>query len=477
MSLETMTKISTVTVGAGGSASISFSNIPQGYTDLVLKLSTRTTASGWTTTGLVLTLNGSSASVYSRRTLYNTSAGSAGSDSTSSTTSFIGGIVSCGASATSNTFGTANIYIPNYSDFNNKNISVESVSENNGTDTAQTYTFGLFANSSPITSLTLIDANGGSFVQHSMATLYGVKDTIKTAGNSIKATGGNIVFDGTYVYHVFNSTGAFTPSQPVVADALVVAGGGGGGYSASGGGGGAGGLVWSPSKSLSPSSYTVTVGAGGAGSVSRDAQATSGVTSYFSGVGIDTITANGGGGSGSGNSSGVNGGSGGGGGGARDVNTSGGSATTGSGGTAYGNAGGGGNGTGPGVYGGGGGGGAGAAGVSARANTSFAGAGGVGLTYTTIPSLDSIGLATGAGQLVDGHYYFAGGGGGGADGGNQSTAGAGGYGGGGTGTATDTPAQAGMANTGGGAGGGGRSSVGSTSVAGGSGIVIIRYKG
>jgi hypothetical protein len=459
-----MTKLSTVSVGAGGSASISFSNIPQGYTDLVLKLSTRTTASGWTTTGLTLTFNGSSASVYSRRSLYNTSAGSAGSNSTSSTTSFVGGIVSCGASSTSNTFGTASIYIPNYSDFNYKNISVESVSENNGTDTAQTYTFGLFADPSPITSLTLTDANGGSFVQHSIATLYGVKDTIKTAGNSIKATGGNIAFDGTYVYHVFSTTGTFTPTQSLIADYLVVAGGGGGGGSIGGGylgggGGGAGGYrtsIGESALSLSATAYTVTVGGGGAGGTAN--RGSQGNNSVF-----DSITSTGGGYGGAQDATPIGGNGGSGGGGSTYIGTvAGGTGVSGqgfAGGTSTAQA--------------GGGGGAGAAGTNGVNSPPTYGVGGVGST-----SYSTWGLATGFGQNVSGTVYFAGGGGGG----KYFDAGAGpagGLGGGGTGGAKETSSTGtGTANTGGGGGGAGGSAGSNLSgAAGGSGIVIIRYKG
>ena len=43
MSIETMTKLATVTVGSGGSSTITFSNIPQNYTDLVVKASLRGT--------------------------------------------------------------------------------------------------------------------------------------------------------------------------------------------------------------------------------------------------------------------------------------------------------------------------------------------------------------------------------------------------------------------------------------------------
>ena len=59
MSLETMTKIAIVTVGAGGVASATFNNIPQSYTDLVILLSVRTTASE-EVSSLNISLNGSS---------------------------------------------------------------------------------------------------------------------------------------------------------------------------------------------------------------------------------------------------------------------------------------------------------------------------------------------------------------------------------------------------------------------------------
>ena len=40
---DTFSKITTVTVGSGGAANITFSSIPQVYTDLCIKISARTT--------------------------------------------------------------------------------------------------------------------------------------------------------------------------------------------------------------------------------------------------------------------------------------------------------------------------------------------------------------------------------------------------------------------------------------------------
>jgi hypothetical protein len=37
--MATMTALSTVTVGAGGAATIDFTSIPQTYTDLIVKIS------------------------------------------------------------------------------------------------------------------------------------------------------------------------------------------------------------------------------------------------------------------------------------------------------------------------------------------------------------------------------------------------------------------------------------------------------
>jgi hypothetical protein len=458
MSLETMTKLSTVTVGAGGSASISFSNIPQGYTDLKLAISIRSSTNA--NPSFYLVVNGNSDNVYSIRRLLGTGAAAL---STSLSTTFFrldGG--ANGTGETASTFSSIDICASNYSGNAFKTFSFESVVESNATLVNSYLASGLWSNPSPITSLTVVI--DGTIAQNSTATLYGIKNARQTAGNSIKATGGNISFDGTYVYHVFPTTGTFTPSQSLIADYLVVAGGGGGGAYI-GAGGGAGGLrstldatggggAVESKLSLSPTSYSVTVGAGGAaGAYSGLVAPGSGSDSSFS-----TITSTGGGRGGHvySTAAGGTGGSGGGGAGGGDVTTAGGSGTTGQG---YA----GGTKSGPNDAGAGGGG-AGAVGAS-RTNASD-GQGGVGVY------LPSFSLTTGAG--VSG--YFAGGGGSGFanSGGVFTSGGLGGGGNGGRNTGS-VAATAGTANTGGGGGGTGLSN--GDGGAGGSGIVIIRYKG
>jgi len=59
MSLETMTKIGTYTVGAGTDSSVSFTNIPQTYTDLIVKVSGHLTGTGFGAATIKLIFNSS----------------------------------------------------------------------------------------------------------------------------------------------------------------------------------------------------------------------------------------------------------------------------------------------------------------------------------------------------------------------------------------------------------------------------------
>jgi hypothetical protein len=266
-----------------------------------------------------------------------------------------------------------------------------------------------------------------------------------------EATGGTVTYSGDYAIHTFTASGTLSVvNVGVVAptiDYLVIAGGGG----ATRGGGGAGGYraSWNSESSgggassetgITPTvtDYTVTIGAGGAGASGGAATGSSGANSVFGSI---TSTSGGAGGN---SANGLAGGSGGGGG----VNgTSGGAGTTNQGFA-------GGNGTlvgGVGIAAGGGGG----ASAVGAAGTSAAGNGGAGLAST----------------ITGSSVTRAGGGGGGTDSGSIS-AGSGGSGGGGAGGALATP-TAGTVNTG---SGGGGTDTGRTGGAGGSGVVIIRYK-
>jgi hypothetical protein len=456
MATNTYVALDKVTVGTA-TPSVTFSSISGLYTDLFVEMNIQGVAgSGSGANTVFLTFNGDTTSgLYSRTILLADSGGAQSSRTTGQNRINLGNAFE--SASASNTFGTHLLNIQNYSNSTTFKTVLNRYSSNADRVGA---VVGLWRNTNAITSLTItVDSSTGNIAAGSTFLLYG----IAAEGIAAKATGGAIYADSTYWYHVFGSSGTFTPSQSLSADVLVVAGGGGGGCD-DGGAGGAGGLCFQSSRSLTATGYTVTIGAGGTGSNVTSISGTTGSNSVF-----DTITANGGGGGGTGlgdNGSKVakDGGSGGGqayGGGAVGATNQG----TSGGATGYGNNGG--TSTSSSAYGTGGGGGAG--GVGANGTTTVGGAGGVGLTAATIPALNVIGAATGTGQLVSGNYYYAGGGGGSIAGTNAP--GAGGSGGGGRGSNTSVlSAIAGTTNTGGGGGGG--VNVGA---AGGSGIVIVRY--
>jgi hypothetical protein len=164
----TYVQIASVTVGAGGAADITFSSIPQTYSDLVIKLSTRSNGGGSAWSDIVIKPNNSTTGI-TTRVLY-------GTGSAAGSASFTTGIpaVGEGATGTASTFGNAEIYIPNYASANNKSFSTDSVSENNATSSLAQLGAMLWSNTTAITSLVFTDFNGGNFQQYSTATLYGI---------------------------------------------------------------------------------------------------------------------------------------------------------------------------------------------------------------------------------------------------------------------------------------------------------------
>ena len=437
-----------ITVGANGTPSVTFNNIPQtGYTDLKVVMSARSTrnANG---DDINILFNGSSAN-FTQKRIFGTGTTTL---STGGSTNQIG--IINGDGDTANTFSNGEVYIPNYTSSNYKSFSADIVNENNGTAAYAQLDASLWSSTSAITSVGFAAANG-NLKQYSTFSLYALSAVGTTPTTAPYAIGGDIIqTDGTYWYHAFISSGTFTPNKALSCDVLVVAGGGGAG--SYGGGGGAGGVLAFASQALTANTaLTATIGAGGNSGVNNPS-ATSGTNSQFG-----ALTAAVGGGVG-GNyngtiyASGSNGGSGGG---APFAIVSGyGTGTSG-----QGNNGGSGTGGGGGTNRSGGGGG-GAGGVGGNGVIGTGGTGGAGVN--TVTNWGSLSTALSTLNLgVSG--YIAGGGAGGNENNNNGTGGSGGGGNsnGGTGAA-------GVPNTGSGGGGGGGSITGGV---GGSGLVIVRY--
>lgn len=431
--MSTYTPIASVTLDSAQS-SVTFSGIPQTYTDLVLVAAVTGVS---VATDPWIRINSDTGTNYSWTWLSGNGSAASSERGTNNSKLYYSAI-----STIQNNVQLIQFNFMNYSNTTTYKTVLWRESDA-GTETGATV--GLWRSTSAINTLEISLDASRTYSAGTTFNLYGVANASIT--NVAKATGGDSVYtDGTYWYHIFRSSGTFTPTQALTADYLVVAGGAGGGWNY-GGGGGAGGMRCTVTAtggggslesalSLTAQAYTVTVGAGGAST-------TNGSNSVFSSI---TST---GGGAGKGNSvspeTGATGGSGGGGGA---------SGTKGSGTANQGYAGGDGYTDGA-TYGvGGGGGGAGAA----ATNGSSSGGGNGGNGVATSISGSSV--------------TYAGGGAGGGDSRQSKPAGTAGTGGGGAGTQSGN-ASAGTANTGGGGGGSGHSAT--AGGAGGSGIVIVRY--
>ena len=176
----TYSRLASTTVGAGGTSAITFSNIPQNYTDLVLVTSIRSSTTGSAGAGYQERLN-----IYFNRTVANYSERwlqAEGGTSTGSGSNYFNSSGSNGLAGTAvpsdwtvNTFNNNQIYIPNYTSANNKSFSVDGVAENNGTFGSLMLAAGLWSSPTAISSISLTLRNTPNMVQYSTATLYGIR--------------------------------------------------------------------------------------------------------------------------------------------------------------------------------------------------------------------------------------------------------------------------------------------------------------
>ena len=170
---NTFFKIATVAVASGGASTINFTSIPSNYTDLCVKYSARSTFA-LVASDVLITINGTS-SGYTGKLFYSTGTARGSSSQPSGTRFSWGGFIP-GANATSNTFGSNELYIPNYASSTNKSMSVDGASENNAAEAYIEMVANLWSNTAAITSITLTPAYG-NFAQYSTATLYGIKNS------------------------------------------------------------------------------------------------------------------------------------------------------------------------------------------------------------------------------------------------------------------------------------------------------------
>ena len=164
--------IATTTVGSGGTASITFSSIPQTYTHLQIRLIARSTNAS-TDAYIGVEYNGVSSSSYSEHGLY-------ANGSTVAAYSGVGNPFALAqritaANAASSTFGVIVVDILDYTNTNKYKVQrTLGGYDLNGSGVLGYYSSGMFANTNAITSLRLFP-NAGNFAEYSQIALYGIK--------------------------------------------------------------------------------------------------------------------------------------------------------------------------------------------------------------------------------------------------------------------------------------------------------------
>jgi len=169
---NTYTLISSVTVGSGGASSISFTSIPQTYTDLVVLVSSRNNSSNYG--GFYMKLNGSTLGT-------NVTAKKLQGDGSSASSNSSTEINWTKSDLTANTFASTQIYIPNYTSSNNKSVSIENAPENNATAGGILHmTAWLWSQTAAVSEIAFGTFDGSFpndyFVQYTTAYLYGISN-------------------------------------------------------------------------------------------------------------------------------------------------------------------------------------------------------------------------------------------------------------------------------------------------------------
>jgi hypothetical protein len=168
---NTFTLIEAKTLGSAVS-SVTFSSIPQTYTDLQLVVSSRMSNSNVEAYNNIR-FNASTSNYSGKYVVGDGASPSSGSSPGSGVLTYTNG-----ASTTSSTFGNYSVYIPNYTSSNYKSFSIDSVSENNAATAYAILVGGLWSDTAAITSIVLNDTvNSANFVSGSTFYLYGIKNS------------------------------------------------------------------------------------------------------------------------------------------------------------------------------------------------------------------------------------------------------------------------------------------------------------
>ena len=165
--------IATVTVGSGGSSSITFSSIPATYQHLQIRSIQRSTTAGSGTEAVRLQFNSDTGTNYSIHTLRGD--GGTAFATGDASTNYVRYWGMCKAGDAANTFGAGVLDILDYADTN----KYKTVRGLGGIDTNSTVDYiilssGAWRSTSAISSIVL-SSTSGNFAEYSSFALYGIK--------------------------------------------------------------------------------------------------------------------------------------------------------------------------------------------------------------------------------------------------------------------------------------------------------------
>jgi hypothetical protein len=167
----TYTLISSTTL-TGTQATVTFSSIPSTYTDLVIRLSSRSDGGQ---ASYRVTLNSDSGTNYSDTFIYGDGSAPASGRDSNRTYGWAYGAQNPGT-FTTNTFSNSEIYIPNYTVSSNKVFLSDARNENNDSTAYIWQTANLWRNTATISSIVLTP-NSGNILAESSFYLYGIKNS------------------------------------------------------------------------------------------------------------------------------------------------------------------------------------------------------------------------------------------------------------------------------------------------------------
>jgi hypothetical protein len=168
-----MFPLQVVTVGSSGASSVTFSNIPNTYSHLQIRLIARTSYVGENSTGLKIQFNSDTGSNYSWHRVYGDGGSAFAGAGTNQTVMRIDRMPA--TSVNSSIFGTAVVDILDYAN-TNKYKTIRSLGgwDSNGAGWAA-FNSGSWRNTNAVTSIQIADADSTTIPQYSSFALYGIK--------------------------------------------------------------------------------------------------------------------------------------------------------------------------------------------------------------------------------------------------------------------------------------------------------------